>query len=674
MQKYSRAHLYIVGVIVLVWVALEGVFYSIAKEAQDEYEANIVAQANYFYEDVESIWKWSLSVKGLYALSKELPPLPYLSTMSINSDMGQLERLSPVAMIHLFSQNSDSNFLRYKIVSNTPLNPKNRAKGFYAEALFAYKKSGGNAPKYELDKKSQRLHYIKPLYITKECMECHTQEQDTLGSLRGGILVDMDASFIVKRVGIVWNNFIFVSLISAAFVAFIIYFLLNINRQKLSYLYKNKELEETLEHRVKELNQVLFASGLGYWEWDLETGKHKVDSEWLKMLGLQSTQLKDESQDWSERIEPSDKEAIMPIIEKAIEEKSSYVVEFRMRHAKGHYVWIQGAGGVTELDAEGKARKLSGTHQDITQRKLLEIEQKSNEGYLSTLFENNPNIILVTDGEKIVQVNNAFFKLFSEYDSLEAFLQEHKCICEFFVAKEGDEFIRNAPDVWIEDVLTMSEPIVKLEYKKRSYYFAVYAKKLFKDEGLRIIITFNDISEIYTLRERFEKLSTIDELTQIYNRRHFNRVFTQETNRAMREQHSFSLAIMDIDNFKLYNDTYGHDAGDAALVEFSSAVDSLAKRSNEFFFRLGGEEFGVIFSTKSYEESLSYLEEIMDVVQKLNIYHEKNLPSKRFTISIGLAYVTPQRHMDMKKIYKEADLALYRAKQNGRNRVESIKL
>jgi len=674
MQKYSKAHLYIVGVIVLIWIVLESIFYSIAKEAQEEYEANIVSQAHYFYEEIQGIWNWSLSLKGLYAPSQELPKLPYLSLGTISSQVGELERLSPVAMIHLFSQGAKSDFLRYKILSNTPLNLQNRAEGFYAKSLLEYKEDGGNEAKYELDKEAQRLHYIKPLYVTKLCIECHKNQEDTIGALRGGISVDMDASFIIKRVEIVWRNFFFVSFISAVFVGFIIYFILNMNRQKLSYFYKSMELEKGLEKKVKELNQVLFASGLGYWEWDLVTGEHKVDSEWLKMLGLQSTELEDVSQDWSDRIEPSDREAIMPTIQKAIEHKGSYVVEFRMRHAKGHYIWIQGSGGVTELDADGKAAKLSGTHQDITQRKLLEIEQKSNEGYLSTLFEHNPNIILVTDGEKIVQVNNAFFRLFSEYDSLEDFMQEHKCICEFFVAKEGDEFIRNAPDVWIEDVLTISEPIVKLEYKKRSYYFAVYAKKLYKDEGLRIIITFNDISEIYALRERFEKLSTIDELTQIYNRRHFNRVFTQETNRAMREEHSFSLAIMDIDNFKLYNDTYGHDAGDAALVEFSSAVDSLAKRSNEFFFRLGGEEFGVIFSAKSYEESLSYLEEIMDVVQKLNIYHEKNLPSKRFTISIGLAYVTPQRHMDMKKIYKEADLALYRAKQNGRNRVESIKL
>ena len=251
---------------------------------------------------------------------------------------------------------------------------------------------------------------------------------------------------------------------------------------------------------------------------------------------------------------------------------------------------------------------------------------------------------------------------------------EHRCICEFFVEKEGEEFIRTEPKLWLEDVLSISEPIVELEYKKQIYYFAVYAKKVYKEDGLNIIITLNDISEIYILRERFETLSTVDELTQVYNRRHFNSVFAQETNRAMREHHSFGFAIMDIDNFKLYNDTYGHDAGDVALVEFASAVNALAKRSNEFFFRLGGEEFGVIFSAKSYEESLNYLENIMDVVARLDIYHEKNLPSKRFTISIGLAYVTPQRHMDMKKIYKEADLALYRAKQNGRDRVELIQL
>ncbi|MBN2816325.1 MAG: diguanylate cyclase [Campylobacterales bacterium] len=670
MKSFTRGHLYIIGIIVLVWILMESVFYGIAKDGQNEYEKNLIEQANYYYKDIEGKWKWNLDVDGIYVLKDNIGKTPFAKEKIIETEIGEMKRLSPTSMVHLFSQHTHKQFLKYAVISNNPVDEINKADKFYAEALKSFEKSKSNEAIYEIDSATQKLYYVKPLYLTKQCMECHKRKEDTLGSLRGGITIDLDARFILERTEKIWNNFVFVSLLATFFVVFVIYFIMNISKQKLYYLYENIALANSLKEKVTKLNKVLVASGLGYWEWNLVTGEHSVDEQWLHMLGLNRDDMKKESCDWSERIEPEDAKRIMPIIDEAIEKKNPYVVEFRMKHALGHYIWIQGSGGVTDVDENGKAIKLSGTHQDITNRKLLELEQQNNTGYLNTLFEKNPNIIIVTDGVEIVKANDAFFRFFDQYDSLNSFKQEHKCICEFFEGGDDSAFITSEPHQWVEEVFNSPEPIAKIVYKKEEYYFAVHAKKVYENGLLNIIVTFNNITDIYGLRKRFEELSIVDELTKVYNRRHFNEIFKEERNRAIREAHSFCLAIIDIDNFKLYNDTYGHDAGDNVLAAFAREANAMTKRSNEFFFRLGGEEFGVVFCLKTQEEAIDYLESIMEATRALNITHSHNPPTYKFTISIGLAYVEAGKELELTSIYKAADEALYLAKKNGRNRIE----
>jgi diguanylate cyclase (GGDEF)-like protein len=480
----------------------------------------------------------------------------------------------------------------------------------------------------------------------------------------------MDATFIIDRTQKIWYNFYFVSSLSTLFMVLVLYFILRISRQKFRYFSQNILLEEQLSAKVHKLNQILKASQTGYWEWNLITDEHSVDDEWLRMIGLSKDGLTYSAADWKERIHPDDAPRVAQVVANAIKTGSSYVVEFRMRHAQAHYVWIQGSGGITQRGANREVVKLSGTHQDITTRKLLEFDRQKSMVYLSTLFEKNPNIIIVSDGRDLIKVNDAFLNFFSEYDSLEAFKEEHHCISDFFVHQEGDEFVTGQSGEWMEDVLASSEPVVKIRYRQKEYCFSVYAKKVYEQESVSVMVTFNNITEMYRLKKRFEELSILDELTKVHNRRHFNTIFLEEVNRSIRQHHSFCLAILDIDNFKRYNDHYGHDAGDDVLVRFSSEVCKMTQRSNEFFFRLGGEEFGLIFSNVTKEEALEYAQMITRSVEALGIDHEENLPWKKFTISIGVAFIDPEGRHDLKEIYKAADEALYRAKANGRNRVE----
>ncbi|PPD41872.1 MAG: hypothetical protein CTY17_03045, partial [Methylomonas sp.] len=118
---------------------------------------------------------------------------------------------------------------------------------------------------------------------------------------------------------------------------------------------------------------VIDGAELGFWDWDYPTGKHHVNQRWLDMLGLQTEDLDHYVGDWDNRIHPDDRAIVRPVINAHIVSGQPYVVEFRMRHKQGHWVWIQGSGGVVEHDKiTGAPLRLCGTHQNITARKASE--------------------------------------------------------------------------------------------------------------------------------------------------------------------------------------------------------------------------------------------------------------------------------------------------------------
>ena len=158
-------------------------------------------------------------------------------------------------------------------------------------------------------------------------------------------------------------------------------------------------------------------------------------------------------------------------------------------------------------------------------------------------------------------------------------------------------------------------------------------------------------------------------MTKLYNRRYFNEVFKKEFNRAKRENKSISFLMLDVDHFKLYNDVYGHQKGDNVLSKIGGVLNSFSKRAGDFAFRLGGEEFGIIFHENGAKQALKFANNLLKAVENLKIPHANNSASKFVTVSIGLVYKNIDKTTTVVTIYKEADDSLYEAKKSGRNRV-----
>jgi two-component system chemotaxis family response regulator WspR len=195
------------------------------------------------------------------------------------------------------------------------------------------------------------------------------------------------------------------------------------------------------------------------------------------------------------------------------------------------------------------------------------------------------------------------------------------------------------------------------EFERALYHFKRYHK-----------------SEIERINKKLEVLISIDALTEIPNRRGFDKVLELEWRRAMRERKPLSLILIDIDFFKKYNDEKGHLAGDVCLKKVAKTLLKCVKRSGDFVARYGGEEFTVILPNTNVKGAKILAERMRKRIESLSLVGKCNGMSKLVTISLGTATVVPSAAIKADMLFNAADRALYIAKHEGRNRVRSIRV
>ena len=168
--------------------------------------------------------------------------------------------------------------------------------------------------------------------------------------------------------------------------------------------------------------------------------------------------------------------------------------------------------------------------------------------------------------------------------------------------------------------------------------------------------------------EKVLNLSRMDGLTDIANRRYFDEFLDNEWKRCTRLKLPLSLAIIDIDYFKLLNDTYGHQAGDECLRKIGAVLKEFAHRPTDLCARYGGEEFAIVLGATA-ENSLEMMSDLLDAVRALGIANKNSHVIPILTVSIGLATIYPDIDTKAEELISTADEMLYKAKENGRNRV-----
>jgi len=175
-------------------------------------------------------------------------------------------------------------------------------------------------------------------------------------------------------------------------------------------------------------------------------------------------------------------------------------------------------------------------------------------------------------------------------------------------------------------------------------------------------------AELEDANRELRRLSALDALTGIPNRRRFDQVLAHEWARASRSQRPLSIALTDIDYFKAYNDAYGHQSGDACLVAVANALKLAARRDIDLIARYGGEEFAAVLPELREDGATQVGTAFNLAVAGLRILHKASRVSHFVTISVGVATTVPSRSTTAAQLLSQADMALYYAKACGRNR------
>lgn len=343
--------------------------------------------------------------------------------------------------------------------------------------------------------------------------------------------------------------------------------------------------------------------------------------------------------------------------------------ELKNKTKNGGYYWVD-ATIYPNYDEKGIKTGYTAIRVDITPKKRVEelLEQsKQNEKKIQQYIKLVDKNIITSSTDingKITEASEAFAKI-SGYTKEELIGKNHRIVKH----EENDPIIYDQMWETISNNRVWHGILKNRKKDGGSYWVDATLYPTFDEYGEKTGYTAIRID--ITDKKKIEQLLITDALTDIYNRRYFNEMMPKAINIAKRDKKYFSFIIMDIDHFKQYNDTYGHQEGDDVLIKVASTVKKSLQRASDMCFRLGGEEFAVIFESLNPKEAYEFSDKIRKNIENLKIEHKLNSASPYVTVSMGLVTKKTLSDLDTDKIYKEADDLLYKAKQTGRNKIEA---
>jgi len=315
--------------------------------------------------------------------------------------------------------------------------------------------------------------------------------------------------------------------------------------------------------------------------------------------------------------------------------------------------------------------ELEDTHQRFTQelreRRRMEMAVQESEVRYRSLLELSPVSIVVQVEGRLRYINTAVLKLLGE--------DERATVMARSMLDYVNDSFKEDTAKRIAKVLAQGGRAEPFETQFRraddsTVDVEVYGACVMYEGEVGVQMALQDITERKLLEAEWRRLSRMDGLTGIYNRRAFDEILERELRRSQRNQTPLSLALIDIDAFKLYNDHYGHQGGDDTLKRVAAVLRETARRGGDHVARYGGEEFAVIMAETPLDGALQIAERLRAEVEALAVPHAMSPAGPIVTISIGVRTISGEEATPASVLIEAADKCLYRAKHSGRNRVE----
>ncbi len=481
---------------------------------------------------------------------------------------------------------------------------------------------------------------------------------------------------------------------------------------------ENKRLEEDLRQTEQEFRIVIdnipAVLGKGYLDGSVDTYDRKIEL----MTGYPKEEFDSRRLKWTDLIVEEDRDEAKEVFIQALKGDKTYMREYRIKDKRGDIIWIHERGHIL-CDPEGQVQYISGFFFDITDRKELEatvVEQnaqlkEANERLMvwsKELEQRNTEISLLGQMGEILQSCNTIE---------EAYITIRQSLQQLFPDDSGALYIFNPGRTMVEATAVWgaappAEMVVAPDecwaLRRGRPHGAVEIRAGFKcrhagaenqayiciplvahgeaigmfhvqlaspdpgqsgikqDLAVRVSEYLGLALAKLKLQETLQRLSVRDPLTGLFNRRHLEESMERELRRAERQGKQVGVIMVDIDYFKRFNDTFGHEAGDALLREMGAFLQRHI-RGNDLACRYGGEEFTLILRDVSAVKAVQRAEQLREAAKQLRVLHGRGF-LEPITLSLGVA-MFPVHGTTLLAVLQAADLALYRAKQTGRDRV-----
>ncbi len=405
----------------------------------------------------------------------------------------------------------------------------------------------------------------------------------------------------------------------------------------------------------------------GLWDYDAVNNRTWFSPRWKTMLGFAEDDVIP-SPDWTRMVHPEDLPRVSALMREHLAGKTPmFESVHRLKHTDGEWRWVVGRARA-RVDDEGRLRRLIGVELDITERRLYEEALFREKERAQITLQSIGDGVITTDAHGRVEYLNPVAEELTGWrleDSL------GRSIDEIFKSfhEETCEPLENPMTVAVRRARSVKSmrPMLLIRRDGNELYVESTASPIRDGTGAITggVLVFHDVSEARELNRRLSYHTSHDVLTGLVNRREFETRLERALKSAKARETSYALCYIDLDQFKIINDTAGHAAGDALLGQVGALLKSKV-RWRDTLARLGGDEFGVLLESCSLEEALRTAETLRESIRNFRYtFEERNF---RLGASVGVVPITADND-DVASILSAADSACGAAKEAGRNRV-----
>lgn len=404
------------------------------------------------------------------------------------------------------------------------------------------------------------------------------------------------------------------------------------------------------------LRLAIEAAELGTWDYDPVSGLTICNERWYEMLGYEVNEFALTQDVWEKLIHPDDLESVMQIWETQFQRGSDvFRMEYRARTKGNTWIWVLVTGQVMGRDADGKPTRLAGIQMDNTDRHLAEDQFR-------LVVESAPNGMLILSADGIIRLVNTRVEELFGYSRNELLGQSVEILIPERYRSHHVDFREHFFQHVTDGVMGEGRDLPGLRKDGSEFSVEVGLNRLDTPEGVQVLASVVDISHRKNLELQIKHQAFHDALTGLPNRSLFLDRLEIAQARARRHQEGVAVIFLDLDNFKVINDSLGHQAGDRFLIAIAERLKSCV-RPEDTVARLGGDEFTILLEELVCpENAINAAERIVDALrQPLALDYGEVVASS----SIGIAYST-NGEATADSLLRDADTAMYHAKENGK--------